>query len=250
MKGTARRLFWDLYAQVYDAVLLRLLPYRQLIMDITVMLNPREGQHILDAGCGTGNVLLSLLRAFPGLNVAGLDFSSSMLKRAKDKYKKFAPNSGNVTFMEADLNAAIPFNDQEFDGVVCVNVLYSVDNPSFLLEEINRVLKINGKLILVTPPFRPQMGPVFREHVQMLKRSSPRRWVFLLIGQIISLIPPLAAFLLINCFIKGKQTFYFFTGEEISALLKVFGFELICFESVYGNQDWFLEAVKRVPEDT
>lgn len=45
----------------------------------------------------------------------------------------------------------IPFNDQEFDSVVCNQVLEHVPNPSEILMEIRRVLKTDGFLLLSVP---------------------------------------------------------------------------------------------------
>jgi SAM-dependent methyltransferase len=43
------------------------------------------------------------------------------------------------------------FADQEFDGVVIDNVLEHIDNPSFTLDEISRVLSLDGTLIVGVP---------------------------------------------------------------------------------------------------
>lgn len=235
---------WQLYAQVYDAVMLRFLPYRQLMINVTGRLNPQAGWRILDAGCGTGNFLYDLIRVHSGIKVVGVDFSPAMLSRARLKIKAHNLNNQNVTLFEVNLNDLIPFKEDRFEGVICVNVLYAVDNPAFLLGEIYRVLKQGGRLILVTPPFRPKMGPVFKEHVCGLRERDSLWWPVILTSQIVCLIPFLVVFLLINYFIKDQQSFHFLSGEELSSLLKSCGFELVSMERVYGGQDWFLEAVK------
>jgi len=45
----------------------------------------------------------------------------------------------------------LPFKDNSFDTVIAGEVIEHVENPSFLLREINRVLEDNGKLIISTP---------------------------------------------------------------------------------------------------
>jgi len=178
---------WQLYAVVYDAVMLRLLPYRRLMAEVRSALRPRAEWRILDAGCGTGNFLHDLVQSCPGVKAAGVDFSPAMLNRARLKAGKAAANRGELLFEEADLNAGLPFSDEEFEGVICVNVLYAVKEPSSLLAEIYRVLRKSGRLILVSPPFQPRMGPVFKEHVCLLKKSAPRWWFVGLAGQILAL---------------------------------------------------------------
>lgn len=246
MSSKVKKSLWQLYAWVYDAVLLRFLPYRELIAQVTNALDAREGRTILDAGCGTGNFIYHIIRSCPGVKAAGVDFSTAMLSRAMLRIRKAAPaDSSRVIFREADLNSALPFNDEEFAGVICVNALYAVDDPEFLLGEIYRVLQKNGKLILVTPPVQPQMWPIFRAHACRLKEASPSGWIFVLAGQVVRLIPFLTVFLLINIFIKGRRTFHFFNSEELSLLVKNCGFEVVSIVPVYGGQDWLLEAEKK-----
>jgi SAM-dependent methyltransferase len=52
-----------------------------------------------------------------------------------------------------------PFSDEEFDSIVTFEVLEHVFNPIEFLQEINRVLKVEGKL-LITAPF------IWDEHEQ------------------------------------------------------------------------------------
>lgn len=235
---------WQLYARVYDEVMLQFLPYRQLIIDVTQALNPRENWYVLDAGCGTGNFLYHLRQSFPRIKALGIDYSPAMLNRARLKVKKMPLKGQELFFQEVNLNEGLPFKDEEFDGVICVNVLYAVNDPVFLLEEICRVLKNSGRMILVTPPFQPQMGPVFKEHLSRLKEAAPSGWLWKLACQIVRLFPFLIIFLLINNFIKSRQSFHFLKEEELSIIVKKCGFKVVSIRPVYGGQDWLLEAQK------
>jgi ubiquinone/menaquinone biosynthesis C-methylase UbiE len=49
----------------------------------------------------------------------------------------------------------MPFKDQSFVAVLCLNVLEHVSNPFAVAEEIIRVLKENGELYCVVPFLRP-----------------------------------------------------------------------------------------------
>jgi len=239
-----QKTLWQLYARVYDEVMLHFLPYRQLLSEVIKALNPEETWHILDAGCGTGNFLYYLKMSFPQIWALGVDYSPAMLHRAKIKQKRIPLEGEKILFQEVNLNERLPFKDEEFDGVICVNVLYAVKDPVFLLQEIYRVLKKGGRLVLVTPPFQPQMGPVFAEHLSLLKGSAPFGWRRKLLGQIIRLLPFLIIFLFINSLIKKEQSFHFFKEEELSTLVENCGFKVISVRPVYGGQDWLLEAEK------
>ncbi|MDO9533978.1 MAG: methyltransferase domain-containing protein [Bacillota bacterium] len=244
MERNFKKSFWQLYARVYDNVMLCFLPYHQLLYTVTEKLNPQAGWHVLDAGCGTGNFLHHLLHYRPGVTAVGIDYADAMLHRAAVKINNNKDVGKDVVLQETNLNYSIPFKEEEFQGVICVNVLYAVDNPVFLLKELSRVLQRGGRLVLVTPPFQPRIGPVFREHVLLLKERKPFLWPFSLAGRILCLAPWLFIFLILNIFIKKQQSFHFFKREELLSLVKNCGFELVSLEKVYGGQDWFLEAVK------
>lgn len=49
----------------------------------------------------------------------------------------------------------LPFKNSSFDGVVCVNALYYCEKPREAIEEFSRILKKNGKMVLITPFFYP-----------------------------------------------------------------------------------------------
>lgn len=101
----------------------------------------KKNLKILEVGCGTG-ANLSWLANFG--SVIGLDISQEALKYARKKGKV---KKGDVT--------ALPFRANSFDLVVCLDVLYHswVKDYSKALLELNRVLKINGFLLLREPSY-------------------------------------------------------------------------------------------------
>lgn len=240
MKKKFEKFLWQLYAWVYDTVLLRLLPYRELQELVGGGLSPEADWRILDAGCGTGNMLVHVVCLRPGVEAVGIDFSVAMLRRARAKIK----GDQGVIFQEVDLNHSLPFAGGEFDGVVCVNVLYAVDDPAFLLQEICRVLKKDGRLLVVTPSVQPKMSPIFKEHVRRLRGKAPFLWPIMLVGQAVWTAPLLLVFLMINLFIQRQQSFHFLQGEELCLLVNNCGFTVNSMKKVYGEQCWFLVGEK------
>ena len=233
---------WHLYERVYDSILLRLIPYQRLLKNAVQNLNSRDGLAYLDAGCGTGNLLALLLSTDLRIEAVGADFSPAMLKRAAVKLE----SSGNrVRFFEVDLNKELPFANSQFDGATCLNVLYALNEPDLFIRELNRVLKPGGVVIISTPLLRPKIFPIAKEHLDALKAESPRFWLAVFAGQVIGVFFPTLLFVLINLFIKGNKDLKFYSREELSALISSAGFELEKVELVYGNQNWFIRAVKQ-----
>lgn len=104
-------------------------------------LSKKGTNKILDAGCGTGALIIKMSKFG---KVWGIDASSEALKFTKrNGLKKI--KKGSVT--------KIPFNKNTFDAVVSVDVLYhkNVENDQRALEEFYRVLKPGGILIIKNP---------------------------------------------------------------------------------------------------
>jgi len=107
----------------------------------------REGMKILDICTGTGDMAVRALKRMNGRGfVAGLDFCEKMLQRAIRKY----PGSlyPGLSFLEGDaLNT--PFADNCFDMVTVAFGLRNLAEPERALLEIRRVLKLNGRLVIL-----------------------------------------------------------------------------------------------------
>ena len=95
--------------------------------------------NVLDTCCGTGDFVKTIKKQCPKVKVIGLDFSSEMVKLAKQKNPK-------GTFIVGDCTD-LPFGDGEFDYVTNGFGLRNVENGDKALDEINRVLKKGGKFL-------------------------------------------------------------------------------------------------------
>lgn len=134
---------FDGYAQSYDSWYgtERGRTIWQLELKILLsFLEPRPGEQILDAGCGTG--ILALELAGRGLRVTGVDLSEKMLALARQKIY-----GHKVGFLRADI-CALPFSNGYFDAVICFTVLEFVGEPENALRELWRVLKPGGRLVI------------------------------------------------------------------------------------------------------
>lgn len=102
---------------------------------------------ILDAGCGTGAMLLTL--ASRGYQVCGVDFSQGMLARAEENAKK---RGLTVPFVQGCVDQ-LPFAAESFDVVVSRNVLSNLDVAKEALASWHEVIKPGGYLIYFDSPW-------------------------------------------------------------------------------------------------
>ena len=100
---------------------------------------------VLDIGCGPGFFTVLLSKA--GFNVTSVDYTPSMLVKAKENLIKMAPDKvGNVKFMRMDAQN-LEFNDQEFDVVLSRNLTWNLPDPKRAYSEWHRVLKKGGVML-------------------------------------------------------------------------------------------------------
>ncbi|HEX3151789.1 MAG TPA: class I SAM-dependent methyltransferase [Gemmataceae bacterium] len=106
------------------------------------------GVRLLDVGCGTGHHLAELRAR--GYEVAGIDGSTEMLEHARTL------NPG-TDIRQADVDA-LPFPDNSFDFVLCVEVFRYLPKPSAAIREMARVLKPGGVCLVTASPLLSMNG--------------------------------------------------------------------------------------------
>ena len=109
---------------------------------------------ILEIGCGTGKN--TLLFAQIGEHVRALDFSESMMERARTK-----ASAPNVAFAVADITQRWPVDDASIDLISCNLVLEHIKDLSHVFAQAARVLTNNGRFFISElHPFRQYQGTV------------------------------------------------------------------------------------------
>ncbi len=99
-----------------------------------------SGAKLLDVGCGTGHLLEAISRRQPQVTLVGLDPVCEMLEVARQRVPQVALYEGWAE--------AIPFQEGEFDWVVCCNVFHFIRKPGHALTEMRRVLRPGGGLLI------------------------------------------------------------------------------------------------------
>ncbi|NTV13189.1 MAG: class I SAM-dependent methyltransferase [Desulfobulbaceae bacterium] len=131
----------------------------------------REGQRVLDVGCGKGFLLYELKKLVPGLEVRGLDISEYALAHAKEEIRPFL-----------DLGTAhnLPYPAQTYDLVISLNTLHNLYLFDLIkaLREIARVKR--GGSYIVVESYRNEEEKANMIHWQLTCESfyTPEEWQF------------------------------------------------------------------------
>jgi ubiquinone/menaquinone biosynthesis C-methylase UbiE len=108
----------------------------------------KANDRVLDVGCGPAWFWEHAAGHHPdGLNLVLTDMSQGMVDEAVTRCQ--ALRFGSVHGQQADANA-LPFDDEAFDAVIAMHMLYHVPNPAVAIAEMHRVLKPGGILAVTT----------------------------------------------------------------------------------------------------
>jgi ubiquinone/menaquinone biosynthesis C-methylase UbiE len=102
---------------------------------------------IIDVGCGFGGMDIVLACQFADSEIVGIDLSDPLLRLA-NRSAQVAGLGDRVTFEKADVHQ-IPYDDDSFDAVINTNMVHLVDDPTQMLNEIERILVPDGCLFIV-----------------------------------------------------------------------------------------------------
>lgn len=108
------------------------------IKEVISFLGNVNDQKVIDVGCGKGRFLKVLQDKYPQGQYYGLDISEKMLAACPQNIKK---THGSI------LN--IPYPDNYFDNVLCIETLEHAVNINGAIKELARILKPGGKIIVI-----------------------------------------------------------------------------------------------------
>lgn len=132
--------YWDKKAQNYD----REMQFfeRTLFRDSRSWACGQATGHVLEVAIGTG----LNLGAYPeGVTLTGVDLSDAMLDGARTRATQLG---SNATLLQGDAHS-LAFDDASFDTVVCTFGLCAIPDTDAAISEMHRVLRPEGRLILV-----------------------------------------------------------------------------------------------------
>lgn len=134
------RWFFDAWSRIYDLPWVQRATYRPVHDAVLRALHGSRCRHVLDIGCGTGQLAARIHEVFPKVAIVGCDFSAGMLRRA-------AVRSAVIDWVRGDA-ARLPFRDGAFDAAVSTEAFHWFPDQDAVLAELFRVLAPHGRLLL------------------------------------------------------------------------------------------------------
>lgn len=125
------------------------------------------GGRILDAGCGTGSLLVQL--ALRGYEVYGVDISEDSVRRTEECLRFLMPEAKSV--VKRGSAEQIDYPDGGFDAVIAAEVLEHVEKDHLAVREFHRLLKPGG-VCIITVPANPSLWDLSDEMAEHKRRYS------------------------------------------------------------------------------
>jgi SAM-dependent methyltransferase len=126
---------------------------RQGVVDL---LNVKQGDKILEVGCGTGRdtLLIAEKAKQAGAKLHCIDISLPMIFKCRDKLKT---NSFDDVVCAAANGEHLPFEDNYFDHFFSFVAFAPIANKELFLKEVARVVKPGGKVIIGSEGLLPSL---------------------------------------------------------------------------------------------
>jgi methionine biosynthesis protein MetW len=144
MKTTQGIMRQDLYQELYEVENSHWWhKHKRQVVHYFIQKFSKKGK-VLDIGSGTGKILEELRSN--NWSVVGVDGSSDAINFCQKR---------KISIKNIDVNQQLlPFKNDQFDLVLCLDFLEHINNEKKLLKEVHRVLKNQGILIFTVPAFQ------------------------------------------------------------------------------------------------
>jgi ubiquinone/menaquinone biosynthesis C-methylase UbiE len=125
---------------------------------------PTDGA-VIEVGCSSGFLLRDLRQAFPQAEIVGADVVVKPLERLGESLP-------GVPLVQMDL-LQCPLRERQFEAVIALNVLEHIEDDTVALENMARLLKPGGILVLEVPQ-GPNLYDYFDAYLRHFRRYSKK----------------------------------------------------------------------------
>jgi len=125
---------------------------------------------ILDVGCGGGRTIQKLAAVATQGKVYGIDYADGSVAASRAKNQP-AIQAGRVEIQQASVSQ-LPFSENKFDVVTAIETQYYWPNPIQDMQEILRVLKPSGTLVIIAESYKKGATNALQRPVMKLLKAS------------------------------------------------------------------------------
>ena len=106
-------------------------------------------QHVADFGAGAGHFALAAARRLDGGRLYAVDLEHEMLARLVSEADRLGHKNIFPLWGDTAKRGGVPLANDTVDRAIATNVLYQVDDRNAFVEEVARVLRPGGKVLVV-----------------------------------------------------------------------------------------------------
>jgi len=138
--------------------------------EVLTKLRLRNNMVAADFGCGSGGWVIPLAKKLTDGKVYAVDILEEPLSALRSKIK--LEKIYNVFFIKADVEKTSRLFENSCDLILMTNLLFETEEPKKMLEEAKRVLKEDGRILIVDWKEDSPFGPQNKISVEVTKRLA------------------------------------------------------------------------------
>lgn len=130
----------------------------------------KDGQKLIDIGCGGGANIARMLKKYPTSVVDGADYSAQSVKLSRQHNAKAL----NIRCHIYQANVlSLPFPDSVYDGAIASETIYFWPDLELCFREVRRILKTGGVFAIICEMSDPVKGKKWSQHCQEMTIYTP-----------------------------------------------------------------------------
>lgn len=145
---------WDTYwnsclsTRGINSNLFKIPTVQTFLAEVDKTFNSIGDKAVLDVGCGNGTT--SILMALKGAKVIGFDINPLAIRYCYENLKIVKENI-DIKFFVWDAQEKLPIGQRTVDFILCNQVIEHIPDYEKALDEMVRLLKCDGKILITTP---------------------------------------------------------------------------------------------------